>query len=303
MAVVGDEREEDWQEFLRLIIDALSPATFVEFDLAEDYAKCRWRLRRVHRLETQTLSAQALAASTREATWPAPAAELAALRDEAADMQQAIKLLEYVQQSPARTKLNANEAETFLDVVCEGKRESFGTDTVPAEAWKHHDFEGWTVGRARKAAMTIGFYVKNDDPIAAALTRLTDEHASLQAPIAAAEARAAQLELARRSMPDERILHTLPRYEAHLARRALSVLHEIEALQRARAGRPTPLARLEINGPLPAGENYETNSPGFTLSADEDYETNHLDLLTGVYVIYQTNSQAPKSPNYPRGRG
>ncbi len=49
-------------------------------------------------------------------------------------------------------------------------------------------------------------------------------------------------------MPEEVVLAPILRYEAHLNRQLLQTLHELEALRDRRAGRPAPLARLEIHG-------------------------------------------------------
>jgi hypothetical protein len=64
-------------------------------------------------------------------------------------------------------------------------------------------------------------------------------------------------------------LQALPRYEAHLSRRAISALHELEALQRARVGLPAQLARIDINGAMPEPETLvDISQP-----AGEDLET------------------------------
>ena len=48
-------------------------------------------------------------------------------------------------------------------------------------------------------------------------------------------------------MPDDHMLDTIVRYEAHLSRMLKHALHELEALQDRRRGVPTPLARIDIN--------------------------------------------------------
>ncbi len=65
-------------------------------------------------------------------------------------------------------------------------------------------------------------------------------------------ARAAELrQEAAHTLPDERTLEKLQRYEAHLERQLYKAMHELEAMQERRAGRAAPLARIEVHGGLP----------------------------------------------------
>lgn len=50
-----------------------------------------------------------------------------------------------------------------------------------------------------------------------------------------------------RVLPDDDVLSTIIRYEAHLHRQYVQTLHELEALQTRRAGGNAPLARLDIS--------------------------------------------------------
>ncbi len=54
-----------------------------------------------------------------------------------------------------------------------------------------------------------------------------------------------------RWIPDSRVTRKIVRYEAHLYRQWFHALHELEALQARRQGRPMPLARVDVHG-LPA---------------------------------------------------
>ncbi len=49
-----------------------------------------------------------------------------------------------------------------------------------------------------------------------------------------------------RILPDRADLEKIARYEAHLSRQMYQALHELEALQARRAGKGTPLARLDV---------------------------------------------------------
>ena len=43
-------------------------------------------------------------------------------------------------------------------------------------------------------------------------------------------------------------LELFQRYEAHTSRQLFATLHELEALQERRHGRPAPLARVDVSG-------------------------------------------------------
>jgi len=48
-------------------------------------------------------------------------------------------------------------------------------------------------------------------------------------------------------LPPDKALETISRYEAHLNRQLVKSLHELQALQDRRNGRPAPLARLDVD--------------------------------------------------------
>jgi hypothetical protein len=47
-------------------------------------------------------------------------------------------------------------------------------------------------------------------------------------------------------LPDLATIQAFSRYEAHLNRQLVHTMHELEALQQRRRGRPAPLARLDV---------------------------------------------------------
>jgi|SRR5262245_51780976 len=50
-----------------------------------------------------------------------------------------------------------------------------------------------------------------------------------------------------RLLPHPADIDKIIRFETHLSRQFISVLHELEALQDARGGKPTPLLRVDVN--------------------------------------------------------
>ena len=65
-------------------------------------------------------------------------------------------------------------------------------------------------------------------------------------------------QLSVRLLPHPLDIDKIIRYEAHLRRLLYEALHELEAMQDARHGKPTPLLRVDVNndtGTLPAAES------------------------------------------------
>jgi hypothetical protein len=52
-------------------------------------------------------------------------------------------------------------------------------------------------------------------------------------------------------LPPEKALESIARYEAHLNRQLYQALHELEAARDRRAGRPSPLGRIDLNAAEP----------------------------------------------------
>ena len=75
---------------------------------------------------------------------------------------------------------------------------------------------------------------------AAALSKLKEEPE---------DPRVLKAQIDRNSVPDDYTTDRLIKYETHLHRQSLQLLHEIEALQARRSGQHTPLARLDISAP------------------------------------------------------
>ncbi|CAA9277114.1 MAG: hypothetical protein AVDCRST_MAG93-2949 [uncultured Chloroflexia bacterium] len=53
---------------------------------------------------------------------------------------------------------------------------------------------------------------------------------------------------AREGMPSPHVADKIAKYEAHIERTLYRAMHELEAMQERRLGKPAPLARLEVHG-------------------------------------------------------
>jgi hypothetical protein len=254
IVIDGVESQAEWEAYRDCIVESLQPDSFVERDLAEDFAACCWRLKRVPRIEAQLLAAQFATARASQGMPTGTAAKLAEHQRTVDDLAAAIALLKFVSQAGERAVLDGADVVRVLDAASDGNRGLYPSNVVPPESWEKEDFPGWTAGRARTAVGTIAQYVRHDDPIAAAIERLTGAQAHLEDMIAAEQPRAAQIALIQATLPDSNVLQSLPRYEVHLSRRAISVLHELEVLQRARISLSAQLAPIEISSTMPEGE-------------------------------------------------
>jgi len=55
-----------------------------------------------------------------------------------------------------------------------------------------------------------------------------------------------------RLLPHPLDIDKIIRFEAHLTRQLYQALHELEAMRAARRGQPTPLLRMDVQGPADA---------------------------------------------------
>jgi hypothetical protein len=118
----------------------------------------------------------------------------------------------------------------------------------------------WRVGKLRELikwlAEEAGVQPETqtwDDSIVSPQEQLVEKlYTETRYDLATKEAKAeevqAQLLTARRDriLPSEKDLQKIARYEAHLSRQMYQALHELEALQKRRAGREAPLARVDV---------------------------------------------------------
>lgn len=258
------EQRQDWETHLSGTVQTLGAEGHVEIVLAERIAVLLWRLGRVARYEAETIqlrqeTAEAENANRRRSAasslaqagdiWPEDA------RGSLGDARRLIRLLRRLPDLADDHRLSGSSAVGLIYAVA-GQ-----TDLDPdamqfpgvSEGELLERVAAWTVGRVRQC---IAFLADQADQPAHELLAATRDHARRDETAARYRLQAIEQEVMtlrrERLLPDGMTLDKIARYEAHLNRQLVSTLHELEAMQSRRQGRPAPLARLDVTG-LPDG--------------------------------------------------
>jgi hypothetical protein len=264
--VPGLEKKEDWQEHRDGILENLAPVGRLEVTLAERIALLSWRLHRVTRYETGAIAISqetieddiherdrflsVLKHKGFECTHPED------IRFEARYHKQAhCALRRFPSLAPDKTLKGVDASSVVWGVLMEAKKAS-GEDIdveildlpgVPEDAMieelpamKAVDVRGCVEAIAGHASLAA------DDLLGAATYE-----AGYEARRAAHKKEEMEREISRkvreRTLPDEKTLEKISRYEAHLSRQLYHALHELENLQKHRTtGQGVPLLRLDM---------------------------------------------------------
>jgi vacuolar-type H+-ATPase subunit H len=262
--VPGVEKREDWEEHRDGVLESLQPEGHLELVLAERVALLSWRLHRVTRYETETITLSQqkleddLADRRRFSTYllgPNHPEDVRSALQDARRVQRVIK------QFPKLTddkRLSGPDAAGILELVWGQVDEEVEAEEVklpeaiPEWAGLEEymaEWDGWTVSLVRECISAIASTAKEDEE---ELVEAATERARLDIISAKAAAERVEQDLARMSrerlLPDDRTLERVARYEAHLSRLFHKALHELEAMQTRRSGAVAPLARLDVDG-------------------------------------------------------
>src|SRR5215203_6747677 len=262
--VLGVEKEEDWEEHRDGILESLQPEGHLEEVLAERVALLSWRLNRVTRYETETISLSQqkleddLADRRRFDSYLLGPSHPEDVRGALQDALRAQRLIKRFPKLPDDKGLSGPDAASILDLVWGRVDEEVEAEEVQLpEAipeWASLDeymaeWDGWTVSLVRECISAIASAAKEDEE---EVIESATERARLEIISAKAAAERVEQDLARMSrerlLPDEKTLEKVSRYEAHLSRLFHKTLHELEALQTRRSGGVAPLARLDVDG-------------------------------------------------------
>jgi hypothetical protein len=262
--VPGVEKHEDWAEYRDGILESLSPEGHLELVLAERVALLSWRLNRVTRYETETISLSQekleddLADRRRFDSYVVGPSHPEDVRGALQDALRAQRLIKRFPKLPDDKGLSGPDAASILDLIWGLVDEEVEPEEVQMpEAipeWASLDeymaeWDGWTVSLVRECISAIASAAKEDEE---ELIESATKRAQLAIISAKAAAERVEQDLARMSrerlLPDEKTLEKVSRYEAHLSRLFHKSLHELEALQVRRAGGAAPLARLDVDG-------------------------------------------------------
>jgi hypothetical protein len=277
------ETEGGWKTHRESILDSLGPQNGIEQALADRVALSSWRLNRVVAYETLQLSAaqEELVDDMRESANKyrsscdeerkgfvniAGAEELRAIRDDVVGLLQETigeldshHTMEWIynqapyyalelaapQQNPG---IDLDEAEYDLmeaaDALEPSFRERLSYEAMP-DLDAIRDALGWLVAEAGLQGDEVytayeSLMEKLCTVVGADLEKALESVQQLDRKIVAKRRQ--------KLMLNEDQMQKLARYEAHLSREMYKALHELEAIQKRRAGEPTPLARVDISG-------------------------------------------------------
>jgi hypothetical protein len=262
--VPGVEKSRDWEEHRDGVLESLHPEGHLEFVLAERVALLSWRLHRVIRYETESISLLQEKAEddlAKERRFESGPAHPEAVRGNAKSDEQDYKLLKRFAKMKDDKRLSSIDADIIIwgamecaDKVAEGEvepEELLGSVSVPglpdSDSWE--GYEGWSAGLVRVVIDAIA-QATDEEPeelleAATRDARFKMERTKLEAENVERDLRNMARELL---LPEEKNLEKVARYEAHLSRGLYKALHELEALQVRRTGGAAPLARLDVDG-------------------------------------------------------
>jgi vacuolar-type H+-ATPase subunit H len=262
--VPGVEKKEDWEAHRDGVLESLQPEGHLELVLAERVALLSWRLNRVTRYETETITLSQekleddLADRRRFSSYVVGPSHPEDVRGALQDALRAQRLIKRFPKLPDDKGLSGPDAASILDLVWGLVDEDVEPEEVQMpEAipeWASleeymAEWDGWTVSLVRECISAIASAAKEDQQ---ELIEAATERARLDIMSAKAAAERVEQDLARMSrerlLPDEKTLEKVSRYEAHLSRLFHKTLHELEALQTRRSGGVAPLARLDVDG-------------------------------------------------------
>src|SRR5215204_2692601 len=262
--VPGLEKAEDWEEHRDGVLESLSPEGHLELVLAERVALLSWRLHRVIRYETESISLFQEKAEddlARERRFGSGPDHPEAVRGNAKSDRDDHRLLKRFAKMEDEKVLSSLDADLVIwgamecaDKVAEGEvdpEELLGSVSVPglpeSDSWE--SYKGWTAGLVRAVIEAVAQAIDEEpeELLEAAIrsAKWKAERSKLEAEKVERDLRNMARE---RLLPDEKILEKVGRYEAHLSRGLFKALHELEALQARRTGGAAPLARLDVDG-------------------------------------------------------
>jgi len=262
--VPGVEKIEDWEEHREGVLESLQPEGHLEMVLAERVALLSWRLNRVTRYETETITLSQqkleddLADRRRFGSYLLGPNHPEDVRSALQDARRVQRVIKQFPKLPDDKPLSGPDAAGILELVWGQVDEEVEAEEVnlpeaiPKWASLEEDiaeWDGWTVSLVRECISAIASAAKEEEE---GLIEAATERARLDIISAKAAAERVEQDLARMSrerlLPDDRTLEKVARYEAHLSRLFHKALHELEAMQTRRSGAVAPLARLDVDG-------------------------------------------------------
>ncbi|HET7767772.1 MAG TPA: hypothetical protein VFN74_03290 [Chloroflexota bacterium] len=257
----GLESAEEWEDYRHAIVDHFQPVGAFEIASAEGVATTLWRLRRIARFEAAAIGDHAAAAG-RDAV-PQHEDGIAALSRGVERAQETLDRLRRFSTLSARASLSEDDA---IDII-NGAADACGVDSteltvpnVPGSVNVFHlrkwtaqhvnDLLGYLAALTRADASADDQYDDGPHLLAGLTSEAESDLARAQSLLAGAEREVERLRR-RRVIPPTKAMDKVIRAEAHLNRTLTMYLHELQAAQDRRLGRPAPIHRVDVSGDLP----------------------------------------------------
>ena len=242
--IPGVESQADFDSLHARLLSDLNPEGELETQLVGMVVVALWRWARIHRYEASMVGTQVEKAETESAR------AMVHVEGELRLLREASALLETLSERAATELVPPDVAWTLLEAVSPERAEDVVLSHwgLPGEH-RRDSAPSWTVERIRQMIKGGGAYsMRPLDAIRAVAAR------ELQQKIAEREERLATCRREFKSNRSDALLPTpermmqLARYEAQISKQFYHALHELEACQGRRLGRPVHLARVDVHG-------------------------------------------------------
>ncbi len=255
--VAGVESHEEWDAHRAATVADLAPSGAVETLLAERVASLAWRLKRVERYESESISVARERvdrdfARREDAIWKGEAKSVVEAEEMAEDARRCLDIIESLLHVPPETPLASADVEAILGELAEHAGKDEGDDLMDGIP-QPEPGERWTAGALIAAFKAIA--ARDGDAFEEMLAEMLVRAAVVANGMQVKVARIAEeIDHLRRErlLPDAPTLDRIIRYETALNRMLYQALGQLEAMQSRRAGAPTPLRRIQAYG-LPGG--------------------------------------------------
>lgn len=249
--VPGIESLAEWESFRDGLLRDLAPEGAMERLLADQIAGVSWRLGRVVRHEAQMITAHLEHVGRDYAKYAAYRGQPVSVSEAEQLLETtcaAAKLLRAFHELPDDGRIPAEVCIEILEASGCGESALLAAigpeDGVSAGRWTAARLRAALEMLAGPAGGLAGFINDIRDSL---------DDGILRRQSAVVETRDEMQRLRRqRMLPEDRTLHNIVRYEAHLSRLFYRAYHELEALQSRRTGLPSTITRLQMHG-LPGG--------------------------------------------------
>jgi hypothetical protein len=249
--IPGVERQEDWDAFRASLVEQLLPVGALELELAERIASLLWRLRRPARYEREYIAASIERVPEDFLAHPLKRPLPRTLAQAGENIENARRCLRLLEELPAMDItewIGQRDAGFILEAVTRHDDLLALKRPLPGfEQGLGRVDEDWTppllLLAFRVLAERYGMTVEDllADTVAHARTVAVEREEEREAMLAEQDRMRRE-----RTLPDASTLHALTRYEASLHRMCVQFMHELEAAQARRTGRPAPLARVDL---------------------------------------------------------